>query len=205
MSLFFQNCALILCLSIVGSSYAIAPHSDEKFFIYDWPDVCAKLYCGGRQNSGAGKFVNATNGIYNTYQYALFDLMHSRALRDPRRTLNPEEATMFFIPYDSHVDAMTYVNSKGITEWSWDLGTADQAVKVHDLLQASPYFQKKKGKNHFMMIGWNAALYMLVLKPQAIPLFRLCNNCMKLAIEDYSFLYNRSALTLPEEIEGDNW
>ena len=185
--------------------HAIAPHSDEKFFIYDWPDVCAKLNCGGRHNLGAGKVVNATNGIYNTYQYALFDLMYSRALKDPRRTLNPEEATMFFIPYDSHVDAMTYSNKMGHTEWSWDLGTADQAVKVHDLLQASPNFQKKEGKDHFMIIGWNAAMFSYVLKPQAIPLFRLCENCMKLAIEDFSFLYNRSALSLPEEIEGGNW
>ena len=205
MNRLFRICALTICLGILSRAHAIAPHSDEKFFIYDWPDVCAKLFCGGRQNSGAGRVVNATNGIYNTYQYALFDLMHSRALRDPRRTLNPEEATMFFIPYDSHVDAMTYSNKMGHTEWSWDLGTADQAVKVHDLLQVSPYFQRKEGKDHFMMIGWNAALYMLVLKPQAIPLFRLCKNCMKLAIEDFSFLYNRSALTLPEEIEGDNW
>ena len=196
---------IIIYLDIAVIANAIAPNSDEKFYIYDWPDVCAKLYCGGRQNSGAGRVLIASDGIYNTYQYALFDLMYSRALKDPRRTLNPNEATTFFIPYDSHVDAMTYVNSKGITEWSWDLGTADQAVKVHDLLQASPYFQKKKGKDHFMIIGWNAAMFFFVLKPQSIPLFRLCKNCTKLAIEDFSFLCNRSALTLPEEIEGDNW
>ena len=201
---FFRN-LVIIRLSFADFAHAIAPPIEDKFYIYDWPDVCAKLFCGSRMNSGAGRVLETSDGIYNTYQYALFDLMHSLALRDPRRTLNPEEATMFFIPYDSHVDAMTYVNSKGITEWSWDLGTADQAVKVHDLLQASPYFQRKEGKDHFMIIGWNAAMFFFVLKPQAIPLFRLCKNCTKLAIEDFSFLYDRSALSLPEEIEGYNW
>ena len=100
---------------------------------------------------------------------------------------------------------MNYLDKDGRPGSDYDLGQANQAPKVYDLLQASPYFQRKQGRDHFMVIGWNAALYMLVLRPKAIPLFRLCFNCTKLAIEDYSFLYDRNNLSLPEEIEGINW
>ena len=196
---------LLSLLLLVSPLYALPPRSEEKFYIYDWPDICAWLWCEGPENRGAGKLVNASNGVYSTYQYHLFNLMYARALRDPRRTLNPEEATSFLIPYDSHMDAMTLIGKDGKDELSWALGQANQAPKVYDLLQASPYFQRNKGKDHFMIIGWNGAMFFFILKPQAIPLFRLCNNCTKLVIEDFSFIYNRNDRSLPEEIEGDNW
>jgi hypothetical protein len=36
----------------------------------------------------------------------LFKLFHRRALIDYRRTFDPNEASIFFIPYDSAMDAM---------------------------------------------------------------------------------------------------
>lgn len=35
----------------------------------------------------------------------VFRVIYQRILQDPRRTLNPDEATLFFIPYDSGIDA----------------------------------------------------------------------------------------------------
>lgn len=203
------NCSTFLIffflLVIISFIYALPPRANDKFFIYDWPDVCTWLSCMGVENYGAGKELSASNGVFDTYQYHLFNVIYARALQDPRRTLDPEEATSFFIPYDSQVDAMTFTGKEGHLEVSWELGEANQAPKVHDLLLSSPYFQRKKGKDHFMVVSWNGAMFMYILKPKAVPLFRLCNHCIKLAVDNYSFLYDKNNLSLPEKLAGENW
>ena len=88
-----------------------------------------------------------TNGIYDTYQFDLFNLMYIRALKDPRRTRNPEEAASFLIPYDAHTDTMRYVEQgehgkEGIVRKDWFVGTSDIAVIAHNLLMKSSFFQK---------------------------------------------------------------
>ena len=185
--------------------HALPPRSDEKFFIYDWPEVCSKLKCEALPNYGAGKSVNASNGIYNTNQFHLFNLMYSRALKDPRRTLNPEEATTFFIPYDAYVDSMRFEKGVSRIEWSPDDGDLRQGAKVHDLLQASPYFHRNQGKDHFMVIAYNSAFTSVIIKRSSIPLYQLCSNCTKLAIEDLTFLYNREDNIAEVQNEGQKW
>lgn len=49
---------------------------------------------------------------YKTSQFALFKIMYERALIDSRRTLNPEKAVSFFIPYDFGMDA-TFLEANG--------------------------------------------------------------------------------------------
>ena len=89
-----------------------------KFYIYqngEWASLSqistkprAKLEIELGQNGGAGVVRNLTGGLYRTDQYHMYDLVFHRALKDPRRTLNPAEATTFFIPYDFASDCAYY-------------------------------------------------------------------------------------------------
>lgn len=106
----FDSCVPIL--SNHKSSLA-----EELFYIYDWPEITSAL---GTQrsdgestrfyaNSGAGVALDESQGIYDTDQYQLFLLMYGRALNDARRTMDPDKATTFFIPYDLATDCATII------------------------------------------------------------------------------------------------
>lgn len=84
---------------------------DELIFVYDWPEITnlidnstyehrIKEHSKRYINHGAGPLLNASMGTYSTDQYMLFWFFYNRALVDPRRTLDPEKATTFLIPYD---------------------------------------------------------------------------------------------------------
>ena len=180
----------------------------EKFYIYEWWGLCRKMNCREKSNFGAGRTVNSTNGIYDTYQYDLFNLMYSRFFLDPRRTTNPDEATTFILSYDPHFDSMTFRKPNGKQDRSFFEGSSDYAPEVVKLLEASPHFQKKKGKDHLLIVGWPYAISQLILKPKAVPLFILCDQCTKLTIENYSFLYSsdpKNDRTIAQQYKGDNW
>ena len=152
-----------------------------------------------------------TNGIYDTYQFDLFNLMYIRALKDPRRTRNPEEATTFLIPYDAHTDTMQYVErevgEKGedVVRKDWFVGTSDIAVMVHNLLLKSSFFQRKAGHDHLMIVPWSYAYDFYLLKPNAVPLYRLCENCTKITPEDYSFLVQSKEKNIAQQMKGKYW
>ena len=200
----------LLLLPLCGAAVIDNPlpiRLKEKFYIYEWWHICHKLHCWDKGNFGAGRLINATNGIYDTYQYDLFSLFYQRFFQDPRRTLNPEEATTFIISYDTHMDAMTYTKPDGQQERSFFDGTSDFAPEVAELLQASPYFQRNQGRDHLLVVGWPYSIDQLLLKPKAVPLYVLCENCTKLTIEDFSFLNDkrRESRTLAQQYKGNNW
>ena len=185
------------------SSY-LPPRAQEKFFIYDWP-VCLRLICN-RLDFGAGRLVNSDNGIYNTDQFYLFSLMYSRLLSDPRRTFQPEEATTFIIPYDLYADSVTVPKPNGKKAVSYAEGRSNLAPDVLTFLRASPYFRKSNGADHLLFVGWPYAIDQLILRPKAIALIALCENCTKLTIENYSFLYSSAKeKSLSQELKKDNW
>jgi hypothetical protein len=97
---------------------------EELLYIYDWPDIINRYanhsdrdmglhgvdIPNWKTNFGAGVLIN--NYEYRTSQFSLFKIMYERAIRDPRRTLDPSLATSFLIPYDFGMDA-TFFETNG--------------------------------------------------------------------------------------------
>jgi hypothetical protein len=68
-------------------------------------------------NGGAGSLIDASIGLYSTWQFSLFQMVFSRLKVSEHRTLDPKKATAFIVPFDpgvhSYVDHMT-----GSCAWS---------------------------------------------------------------------------------------
>ena len=88
-----------------------ANHRSELFYIYnssEWLNIISAPLSQRAPNEimdvilngGAGPLIDASLSLYHTDQYSLFQLMFNRAVKDPRRTLDPSKATSFIIPYD---------------------------------------------------------------------------------------------------------
>ena len=194
---------IVLLLEITRSN--ASPTSSlnlpDFFYIYDtgkWRTIANVTrnprdpgeYMPHYLNGGAGPAVNITAGAYHTDQYQLFPLIFSRALKDPRRTLDPSKATTFIIPYDFASDSAFYKRCKsGSKTLCFDFRKCPLAPEVSDLLLASPWYSRNYGKDHLLIIGFNYAMNHHVGKPKCKKLLtETCFNCTKIAIDEYSFL-----------------
>lgn len=199
-------CSIYLAaLLLLASAEELPPI--ERFYIYDWPDVISRLQ-SLQLDRGAGKPFHNGNGsgvtgLYDTDQFSLFRLMYHRMLRDPRRTRNPNEASSFFIPYDAYFDAHNKVDAEGNLVWDY-YGTSALAPKITERLKGSSYFQKSKGKDHFMILNYCSTSEYAYLTNSSVPFYELCENCTKLTIEDYSFL-KLPYRNLQMQQRGNNW
>lgn len=178
-------------------------HDDLRIYIYSdgfWQNITqAGLHrrddvneiLDNRLNNGAGVVIDHSHGAYHTDQYQLFPLLYHRAVSDPRRTLNPDEATTFIIPYDFANDCAYYKKcSKSLENVCFDFRKCPLAPDVELLLSESKYFQRNQGKDHLLVIGMNYAMDHYIGKPKCKRLLNgICRNCTKLAIDDYSFMY----------------
>lgn len=154
-------------------------------------------------NGGAGPLVNVTSGSYHTDQYQLYLLIFSRALKDPRRTLDPSKATTFIIPYDLASDAAYYKKCARSDGICYDFRKCPLAPTVSELLKASPWHARNHGKDHLLIVGMNYAMNHHIGKPKCKQLLTgACFNCTKVAIDDYSYLQATDAGVLEK---GDFW
>ena len=154
-------------------------------------------------NGGAGNLINVTAGAYHTDQYQLFLLIYSRALKDPRRTLDPSKATTFIVPYDFASDAAYYKKCAKSDNICYDFRKCPLAPTVNDLLKASPWHARNHGKDHLLIVGMNYAMNHHIGKPKCKQLLiGACYNCTKIAIDDYSYLQSTNAGLLDR---GDFW
>eukprot|EP01039_Chlorochromonas_danica_P003017 gene3017-3291_t len=191
-----------------------ANKADHLFYIYedeDWPAIAtASMYkrdpnerLDNQLHHGAGPVVEARYGEYHTDQYQLYAMLYHRSLKDPRRTLDPAQATSFLIPYDFASDSAFYKNCARSTGVCYDFRKCPLAPAVERLLARSPYFQRKQGRDHVLIVGMNYAMDHYSLKPECKShLSRACANCTKFAIDDYSFMYATDAGIVNR---GDHW
>jgi hypothetical protein len=130
-------------------------------------------------------------------------MVYYRALRDPRRTLDPAKATSFIIPYDLASDSAFYKNcarSKGVC---YEFRKCPLAPKAESLLRSSPWYQRNGGRDHVLLVGMNYCMDHYLLKPMCKSfLSKTCANCTKFAIDDYSFMYSTDHGIVNR---GDNW
>ena len=205
---FFLSTVFLLLHSIrIAASPSIYHHPEELFYIYEWPDI-ARIVQGdtkSRSNLGMGLKMNEVNGSYDTFQFDLFPLIYNRAVKDPRRTLDPEKAFSFFIPYDMFMDTLTYRDKDNKEIICWDHGTNEQAPKVIEKLLSSKYFQKEHGRDHFLIVPF-VAIEPRVHRPKLIPLYEICANCTKLVMEELTFLAEKGqAKNKWTQVRGPNW
>ena len=184
----------------------------DKFYIYDWPHLVNRYanisdrphhghgveFPQWRWNSGAGRLIDANNSEYKTSQFALFKLIYDRALIDPQRTLDPKEATSFFIPYDFGMDA-TFFEANGRMRRT----QCPLAAEVIELLKASPHFVAKGGHDHTLVNAVNQNMNYFFNAQPCVNMFLTCWNCTKVSIDEYMFIAKDRKYELKKR--GINW
>lgn len=203
--------ALFIAYALISRT-AIA--GEKLFYIYEnglWPNIStASLYKRDPNerlehalNGGAGPLVDEPSGEYHTDQYQLFSMIYNRALKDPRRTLDPAKATSFLVPYDFASDCAFYKNCAKSNGVCYDFRKCPLAPQVESLLLESPWYQRKLGEDHVLIVGMNYAMDHYILKPKCKSLIAgVCSNCTKFAIDDYSYMYSSD---LGITTRGDYW
>eukprot|EP00605_Chrysophyceae_sp_TOSAG23-4_P002054 GSChrysophyteH1.ASY1.ANO1.2275.1 assembled CDS len=200
---------LFVSLFLVCSSITVGK---EKFYVYDWPELVDRYanftdrdhtshgveFPAWTQHRGAGRLVDKENLEHKTSQFSLHKLFYERALIDPRRTLDPGEATTFLIPFDlgMHV-AFLEANGRMRRSGCPLVGT------VEDALNNQPYFKRKFGHDHVLVFSINYNMNYFMNAEACQNFLRLCFNCTKLSIDEY--LFTAKHRDFESQYRGVNW
>ena len=131
---------------------------DEEFW-WRWPvdgsDCSGNGYVGHehKENSGMGPLILPDDGLYLTWHFSLFSSLYNRMKRSSRRTLDPEKASLFIIPYDLGLDG--YLNTQTCDnrrQCSHGL-----VGKLTSIIGKSPYFHRHQGADHVLL--WSLGQY----------------------------------------------
>ena len=160
-------CCVIAFLVAAVAGNRVPNSEGPFFFMYDlpeefwwrWPDPgtdCSENgYVGHEhaENSGLGPLLIPEDGLFLTWHFSLFSSLYNRMKRSSRRTLDPDKASMFIIPYDmgldGYINADTCANSRRCTY--------GMPQKVMTMLKESKYFQKHGGADHVLL--WSLGQY----------------------------------------------
>ena len=177
------------------------------FYIYDWPTSVTNSFPDAfisgkskvqhitadfKQNYGLGEVIDINAGLYHTHQYSLFSTVLARLEENAHRTLDPEKASLFFIPYDVGMDA-TARRSDGVMVQT----SCPRSSEATSLLQNSKYFLKHSGRDHFMINSINQMMLFFLNEP-CREVFKVCQECIKLGIDKYGVEHYRELRKLPE-------
>ncbi len=135
------------------------------------------------ETHGFGPTISKKHGLYHTSQYSLYKIFLSRVLVDKKRTEHPGKAKLFFIPYDFGHDAAIR-RDRGI----WP-NHCRRAKVVAQSLNESAAFKKSEGADHVLIVSINWAMNFYYHDVCIEFLRGVCQKCIKLAIDDYSFLF----------------
>jgi hypothetical protein len=218
-------CVCCCVCIVIATTQSSSADKQPKFYIYDWPEISTNQYSKVKNdldphfvaNHGAGPVVDEGNGFYNTWQFALFQMVYQRLRADihtdtqtdtrssvgrqPRRTLNPEEADTFILPYDYGLDACFRPDNGKMRKINCPL-----AAKVTERLYASKYFNASHGHNHVLIVSVNQNMnYFLSASNCQQFLAQTCYNCTKLAIDEYSWLHSINRYEAALRKRGDYW
>ena len=199
--------ACVLCLHNIGASAA------DKFYIYDWPDLVDRYanftdrshHGHGveipqwKQHFGAGRQVDSANMEHKTSQFGLFKLVYERALMDSvRRTLLPERATSFIIPFDIGMHAAFLETNGRMRRTNCPLSDT-----VMHRLKNSVHFNRNFGHDHTVIFSVNQNLNYFMGAQKCVDFMRMCWNCTKLSIDEYMFIARDRNFELKNR--GVNW
>jgi hypothetical protein len=150
---------------------------------------------------------SADHGLYHTNQYSLYKIVLHRVLTDPRRTLQPRSAGLFFIPYDLGHDAAMRPGGPNV----WPNHCRDAAA-VAERLNQSVFFQRSKGRDHVLVVSINFGMNFYMHEVCMKFLSGICQECIKISIDDYSFLFGGKfsnlkgqSMDVLRQSRGVNW
>lgn len=170
-TIYFICLFYILILSIIDIASGIDKTTNhlELFYMYDlseefwwrWPiqgteSTCKEQgYLGHEHaiNSGIGPLVHNDSGLFLTWHFSLFNSLYNRLKRSSQRTMNPDEASIFIIPYDlgldGYMDKQTCRNRRSCTH--------GLVGKLTNILKDSVYFNRHEGLDHVVL--WSLGQY----------------------------------------------
>eukprot|EP00602_Paraphysomonas_sp_CaronLab_P005410 CAMPEP_0185021362 /NCGR_PEP_ID=MMETSP1103-20130426/4054_1 /TAXON_ID=36769 /ORGANISM="Paraphysomonas bandaiensis, Strain Caron Lab Isolate" /LENGTH=455 /DNA_ID=CAMNT_0027552847 /DNA_START=102 /DNA_END=1466 /DNA_ORIENTATION=+ len=149
------------------SSKLIQTHQvDKKFYIYPldqkfwwrWPDPDANCSHQGylshshALNSGMGNVLDLDSGMMNTWHDSMFNSIFNRLKRSKRRTYDPEEASLFVIPYDLGLDGYIAPNCRLRKRCS-----TNYVEELKSYLLGQKYFPRTNGTDHVVL--WSLGMY----------------------------------------------
>ena len=186
--------------------------NDDKIYVYDWPELVNRYanftdrdhkshgveFPHWKEHFGAGRLIEGGNLEHKTSQFSLHKLFYERALRDPRRTLNPEEATTFFIPFDIGMHTC-FLEANGRMRKSG----CPLVQQVQDRLQELPYFRRHGGHDHLAIFAINYNMNYFMNAEKCRDFMQLCWNCTKLSIDEY--LFTAKHRPFEAKYRGINW
>ena len=123
------------------------------------------------------------------------------------RTHDRGKADLFFIPYDFGTDAAFHY-SVGIKPRN-----CPEAKAVSERLRREPEYNKGDGSNHVLVISINSAMNHFYGSECSKFLSQVCQNCIKISIDDFSFLFGdtemhkktKSTMQALRNGRGVNW
>lgn len=131
---------------------------DEEFW-WRWPipgtDCSGNGYVGHEhaELSGMGIPINPDNGLFLTWHFSMFSSLYNRFKRSKRRTFNPDEASIFIIPYDLGLDGyLKNYNCQNSRRCTYGL-----PQKLQSQISLSPHWQRHQGADHVVL--WSLGQY----------------------------------------------
>ncbi|KAK9061886.1 hypothetical protein SSX86_019070 [Deinandra increscens subsp. villosa] len=144
--------------------------ADGKIYVYDLPTMfnsdlvgtCDDLdpwhwQCGVATNGGYGTTAAELAGIvpeslapvwHRTNQFSSEIIFHNRIMNHECRTLEPESATAFYIPFYAGLAVGKYLFSNSTPEERDFL-----PVKLIEWVQTQPYWRRSNGSDHVLVLG----------------------------------------------------
>ena len=195
----------MLIVALTWLSLAAVTRCTSLFYIYEWPAsvvdswpsdfTFTKRLSFERQfeaNHGVGRRVGDEQGVYHTHQYSLFRTFLARLRESTYRTLDPTQASLFFVPYDVGMDSTTRTSDGAMAQTHCPRGH-----EANTLLANSTYFLRKKGRDHVVLHSINQMM-MFYVEASCRRFYQLCYNCIKLSIDTYSEKQYRELLSVGE-------
>ena len=149
-----------LLTSATGKLFYMYP-MEEKYW-WRWPgnntDCSKNKYVQHFHglNSGVGPPINLDDGLFLTWHFSIFHAMWNRLKRSKWRTMDPDKASLFIIPYDLSMDG--YVEPRTCNNKNQNLRCSPGFVgEVQKMLKHSKYFKKYRGSDHAVL--WSLHQY----------------------------------------------
>lgn len=165
---------LIFCTNYKSSISPLLPPDnkcdDGKIYVYKLPvmfnsdllTTCEDLdpwhwYCGVSTNGGYGTTATELSGIvpesllptwHRTNQFSSEIIFHKKILNHKCRTIEPESASLFYIPFYAGLAVGKYLFSNSSTE-SRDY----HGIKLLEWAMKQPYWKRSNGSDHVMVLG----------------------------------------------------
>jgi hypothetical protein len=183
---------------------ASLPQDEKLFYMYEldekywwgWPEPnsdCTKnkyiksIYAN---LSGIGPPIAPEDGLFMTWHFSIFSALYNRYKRSKRRTLDPEKASIFIIPYDlaldGYTDRFTCQNRNPLR------CTPGHVWDLQQMLKFNKYFHRHKGADHVVL--WSLHQYHAYPRTCDGFMMRFCEHCtitcywMDFTIKDNRFV-----------------